>query len=58
MQRPQHVGHRGDRARAGLKDRGRVQGNPLKAHRLELDYARHDPVVLDVEPLARGVARR
>src|SRR5438093_8187232 len=58
VERAERVDHRVDRARARLKDRGRVERDPLEAHRFELDHAGHDPVVLGVEPLALGVLRR
>ena len=58
MEGAERVDHRVDRARARLKDRGRVERDPLEAHRFELDHAGHDPVVLGVEPLALGVLRR
>src|SRR5258705_13227833 len=58
VERAQRVDDGVDGARAGLEDRGRVEGDPLEAHLLELDDARDHAVVLDVEALAGGIARR
>src|SRR5206468_8592415 len=58
VERAERVGHGVDRAGAGLEDRRRVDRDPLKAHGLQLDGPRGHPVVLGVEALALGVARR
>src|SRR5436853_2220835 len=58
VERAQRVEHRVHGARSGLKDRGRVERDPLKAHRLELDDAASHAVVLCVEAPTFGVLWR